>query len=66
MEEPVVEVIEAATDLTPVLDALQLVNEHLVQLQDTTYQHLIFLSMLCGMVLGTVLIMIVYDLWRHH
>ena len=66
MEEPVVEVIEAATDLTPVLDALDIVNQNLQQL--SAYQMLAnqLTAILCGMLLGVVVVMMIYDLWRQH
>ena len=64
MEEPVVEIIESATDLTPVLDALEVVNGHLLQLQSNVDYVFLAVCMLAGVVIGCAVGWVLHDLWR--
>ena len=57
MEEPVVQVIESSTDLTPVLDSLELLLEQLEMIQTGVL-------VLCGVVLGAMVIVLLAEVFR--
>lgn len=57
MEEPVVEVIEAATDLTPVLDAMEQLRE---QLEVVAQGQMV----LCGILLGVMVVIVLAVMFR--
>lgn len=57
MEEPVVQVIESSTDLTPVLDSMELLLEHLTMIQTGVL-------VLCGVVLGAMVIVVLAEVFR--
>lgn len=64
MEEPVVQVIESSTDLSPVLQALETVNFNLQQLQANTDYIFLTLWLLAGVVVGCFIGYLFHDLWR--
>lgn len=57
MEEPVVQVIESSTDLTPVLDSMELLLEQLTMIQTGVL-------VLCGVVLGAMVIVVLAEVFR--
>lgn len=57
MEEPVVEVIEAATDLTPVLDAMEQLRG---QLEVVAQGQMV----LCGILLGVMVVIVLAVMFR--
>lgn len=57
MDEPVVQVIESSTDLTPVLDSMELLLEQLELIQTGVL-------VLCGVVLGAMVIVVLAEVFR--
>lgn len=57
MDEPVVKVIESSTDLTPVLDSMELLLEQLELIQTGVL-------VLCGVVLGAMVIVVLAEVFR--
>lgn len=57
MEEPVVQVIESSTDLTPVLDSMELLLERLDMIQTGVL-------VLCGVVLGAMVTIVLAEVFR--
>ena len=64
MEEAVVEVLETGSDLTPVLEALEGINNSLQQLQANTDYIFLAVCLLAGVVVGCCLGWLLHDLWR--
>lgn len=65
MEGSAAEVLETAGNMVSSVDLTSII-ELLQQMQEIQTKQLIFLSILCGMLLGAVVAMMFYDLWRHH
>lgn len=57
MDEPVVQVIESSIDLTPLLDSMDLLLEQLQMIQTGVL-------VLCGVVLGTMVIFVLTEVFR--
>lgn len=57
MDEPVVQVIESSIDLTPLLDSMELLLEQLQMIQTGVL-------VLCGVVLGTMVIFVLTEVFR--
>lgn len=57
MDGSTVQVIESSTDLTPVLDSLELLLEQLEMIQ-------IGVLVLCGVVLGAMVIVVLAEVFR--
>lgn len=64
MEEPVVQVIESSTDLTPVVERLDQLLEVLIQVQLISDYIFVAIWVLAGIVVGCVLAWLLHDLWR--
>lgn len=57
IDETVVQVIESSTDLKPVLDSMELLLEQLQMIQTGVL-------VLCGVVLGTMVIVVLAEVFR--
>lgn len=64
MEEPVVQVIESSTDLTPVVECLDQVLQSLAQLQANTDYIFLVICALIGVVIGCAVGWLLHDLWK--
>lgn len=64
MEEPVVQVIESSTDLTPVVERLDQTLQSLAQLQANTDYVFLAVCVLIGVVVGCTVGWLLHDLWK--
>ncbi len=64
MDEPVLQVVESSTDLTPVVERLDQLLEVLIQVELVSQCIFVAIWALSGVVVGCVLAWLLHDLWR--
>lgn len=64
MDEPVLQIVESVTDLTPVVERLDQALQSLAQLQANTDYIFLGICMLSGVVVGCAVGWLLHDLWK--